>query len=285
MVLLHYVGYGYAKRGCPIWLVKGLENCLLEYPNLRLMVIFHELFAFGLPWQSSFWTSLYQRWLSAKLAKLASACCASWRQSAEWLGEKAPKHRGRVACSPVFSNVGEASQLPGFERRHPHLVVFGGVATRSRAYAWNIERMEHALKELQISQIVDIGPPCSTPPKMSIPIVFRGCLPANKVSAEMSISRFGYFNCPIDCLSKSGVFAAYAAHGLVPLCSQRNAKPNFEGLESGVHLLNLENALARELPQVETVAGNVRTWYATHSLERQTARLCALMEFHRGPGS
>ncbi|HEY9614838.1 MAG TPA: glycosyltransferase family 1 protein, partial [Allocoleopsis sp.] len=24
-VLLHYVGYGYAKRGCPLWLVDGLQ--------------------------------------------------------------------------------------------------------------------------------------------------------------------------------------------------------------------------------------------------------------------
>ena len=25
-VLLHYVGYGYAKRGCPFWLIDGLER-------------------------------------------------------------------------------------------------------------------------------------------------------------------------------------------------------------------------------------------------------------------
>src|SRR5467141_2905569 len=26
--LLNYVGYGYAKRGCPVWLVKGLKQWL-----------------------------------------------------------------------------------------------------------------------------------------------------------------------------------------------------------------------------------------------------------------
>ena len=25
-VLLHYVGYGYAKRGCPVWLVDGIQR-------------------------------------------------------------------------------------------------------------------------------------------------------------------------------------------------------------------------------------------------------------------
>ncbi|MFM6307537.1 MAG: glycosyltransferase family 1 protein, partial [Dolichospermum sp.] len=25
-ILLHYVGYGYAQRGCPVWLVQGLEH-------------------------------------------------------------------------------------------------------------------------------------------------------------------------------------------------------------------------------------------------------------------
>src|SRR5437879_828476 len=56
-VLLHYVGYGYEKRGCPFWLVNGLEAWRKAQSSRRLVTMFHELFASGPPWRSSFWTS------------------------------------------------------------------------------------------------------------------------------------------------------------------------------------------------------------------------------------
>src|SRR5262245_52331834 len=59
--LLHYVGYGYADRGCPFWLVQGLEQWRRRGGGRRLVTMFHELYAFGPPWRSSFWTMPLQR--------------------------------------------------------------------------------------------------------------------------------------------------------------------------------------------------------------------------------
>jgi hypothetical protein len=53
IILLHYVGYGYAKRGCPFWLVEGLKSCKKKMPQMRLVTMFHELYAFGPPWTSA----------------------------------------------------------------------------------------------------------------------------------------------------------------------------------------------------------------------------------------
>ena len=47
---VHYVGYGYQKRGCPYWLVRGLERWRRSGEGRRLVVMFHELFASGPIW-------------------------------------------------------------------------------------------------------------------------------------------------------------------------------------------------------------------------------------------
>src|SRR5688572_26176134 len=56
-VLLHYEGYGYANRGCPVWLVKALEQWRMANNRRKLVTMFHELYATGPPWTSSFWLS------------------------------------------------------------------------------------------------------------------------------------------------------------------------------------------------------------------------------------
>ncbi|MFZ4728709.1 MAG: glycosyltransferase family 1 protein, partial [Pseudanabaena sp.] len=68
-VLLHYVGYGYAKRGCPVWLVDGIQRWKNLYPDRLLVTMFHELHASGTPpWTSSFWLSPLQKNLVTRLA-------------------------------------------------------------------------------------------------------------------------------------------------------------------------------------------------------------------------
>src|SRR5262245_419322 len=59
-VLLHFSGYGYQKRGIPLWLVQGLRNWSRRASGISLVTIFHELYATGRPWQSSFWLSPMQ---------------------------------------------------------------------------------------------------------------------------------------------------------------------------------------------------------------------------------
>src|SRR5438270_1544788 len=54
VVLLHYVGYGYARRGTPGWLVNGLHHWRAQCHDARLLTMFHEVYALGPFWSSSF---------------------------------------------------------------------------------------------------------------------------------------------------------------------------------------------------------------------------------------
>src|SRR6266404_5944235 len=42
-VLLHYEGYGYATRGCPVWLVNAIERWRHANSERSLLTMFHEL--------------------------------------------------------------------------------------------------------------------------------------------------------------------------------------------------------------------------------------------------
>src|SRR5437763_15659269 len=71
-VILHYVNYGYQKRGLPFWLVPILCRVRETFEG-RLIVIFHELFASGPPWKSEFWLQPLQKKIARDIARLTDA--------------------------------------------------------------------------------------------------------------------------------------------------------------------------------------------------------------------
>jgi len=68
IILLHYVGYGYARKGCPFWLLKGIKNWKLNDPANKLITLFHEVAASGPPWKSVFWLSKIQKHIAGKVS-------------------------------------------------------------------------------------------------------------------------------------------------------------------------------------------------------------------------
>ena len=108
--LLHYANYGYQRRGCPEWLVAGLGRW-----GGRLVTIFHEVWASGPPWRSSFWLRPIQRRLAATLARRSESLATTLEIYA---GMLRPWSHGReIAVLPVFSTVGEPAAAPPFEER------------------------------------------------------------------------------------------------------------------------------------------------------------------------
>jgi hypothetical protein len=59
---------------------------------------------------------------------------------------------------PVFSNVGEPDYVPPLVERPRRLVVFGGRGPRSRVYQRSRLALERTCRDLEIEEIVDIGP-------------------------------------------------------------------------------------------------------------------------------
>jgi hypothetical protein len=270
-IVLQYAGYGYQRRGCPRWLVEGLARWRRRAPEDRLLTFFHEVYASGPPWRSSFWLSPAQRRLAAGLTRLSDATATSLDFYAAMLMRWQPLTAPVVL--PVTSNVGEPPQAPSLAERPPRVIVFGGAGNRSRIYRVHRAELAAVCRALGATEIADAGPPIPVPDAADgVPIVRLGLLPAAQASAALLSARAGFLAYPAAFLPKSGVFAAFCAHGVATVCS--TAAPPSSGLAAGEHYLSVSLARPESL---QAVADAARAWYAGHSLDRHAAVFHSLL--------
>lgn len=274
IVILHYAGYGYQQRGCPWWLVRALSHWRRGAPRRRLITMFHELYAFGPMWRSSFWTSPLQRQLVKMLARLSDRCVTNQNISRQWLAQSATD----VSVLPVYSTVGEApASALAAPRREPTMIVFGSAPWRRQAYCDQRGALEAACAALEIRRIVDIGAPCGDKPKLSVPLLETGVIPATTVNQHLTRARAGFFTYPAAYLGKSTIFAAYAAHALVPVTHGGNDVENLDGLRADEHFLVAEKNLGATNANLAAIAGSANAWYRAHNLPRQARHYAELI--------
>ena len=274
-VLLHYVGYGYAQRGCPLWLVDGLQRWKSLYPKNNLVTMFHEISASGPPWTSAFWLSSLQRDLAARLTKLSDRCITSKQLYADIITQISQGKHNQVLFLPVFSNIGEPDKLPpDLSERQQRLVIFGGVSKRARVYKQCQKVLDYVCQRLNIQEIYDIGTPTGITPSFigKVPILEIGKQPAHKVGDILAKSIAGFSDYNPDFLAKSGIFAAYCAYRLLPI----NAKGSvaiIDGIEAGKHywvpdIFDVNNL--HDQFNCQTVADHSFDWYQLHCLPIQS---------------
>jgi hypothetical protein len=307
--LLQYVGYGYQKRGCPVWLVRGLQEWRkqkVESKNLgaessgqkpesrkkkveikkneggdkfqlsqfpisalsNLVTMFHEISASGPVWQSVFWTSPVQRWVAKSLAQMSSHCFTNLNLHAQVLQDLLPKKDAYITVLPVFSNMGEPEALPDWNQRQPRMIVFGSASQRRKVYFKHQADLEKACRVMDLNEIVDIGAAMEIP-QLSVRVSKRGILPAAEASREMLSARAGFFAYPVNCLGKSGIFAAYAAHGLVPVTFEKNGMENLDGLILGEHFISANSLQGHDADHLENIGKNAFEWHGRHSTQKQ----------------
>jgi hypothetical protein len=271
-VLLHYGGYAYAQRGCPNWLVEALTKWRLELEGRRLITIFHELYASGPPWTSSFWLSRRQRGLTEQLARLSDSSLTSLAFYSELLAAAG----GRAESLPVFSSIGEPNENPKpLSVRRRRLVVFGTPGRRLQVYRRSADALNHVCRELGIEEVWDIGGNMHwKSPRLDVPIRFGGKLSAPDVTEAMLDSIAGVIDYPADMLGKSTIFAAYCAHKMLPLVAGYGGADPADGLEPGVHYKLLDSGDELNLSNAQRVADNASVWYQGHTLNAH-ARLLA----------
>jgi len=272
-LLLHYVGYGYARRGCPVWLVEALEQWQKAGNNHRLVTMFHELYAFGPIWNSQFWTSPLQRNLAARLIKLSDRCLTSKEGYADIIRKFSQGKHSDIPTLPVFSNVGEPKNLTPLSARQRRLVIFGGTLPRSRVYQQSLLGLERTCQELEIEEILDIGSPLKfeIQPINGIPVTCLGIKSSQEISNILSNSLVGFFNYPTEYLSKSGIFAAYCSHRLLPIGVWYEGKDG-DGLQAGKHYwLADRDDHTLNLLEGQVVADNAFAWYQQHQLSVQAS--------------
>jgi hypothetical protein len=257
-VLLHYVNYGFDRRGCPAELVSGLARWRQRGAGRRLVTLFHEVWATGPPWRSSFWLAPLQRRLAASLVRLSTAMVTSLdlygRMVRRWAGDRP------VRVMPVFSTIGEPAAVPSFGERAPRMVIFGSAGVRARAWRRELPALAAACRALEIEEVLDVGPPAAVPDRVGAARVRAlGILPAEEVGSLLLGARGGFLAYPPSFLPKSTIFAAYCAHGVAPVCAwsrrERSAGP-------------LPPFWQSEADPAE-IARRARDWYGEHTLARQ----------------
>lgn len=273
IVLLHYVGHGYAKRGCPFWLVESLEHWRNNVVNARLVSMFHELYAVGPRWTSDFWLSPLQQNLAARLAWLSDRCLTSVQEYAEILYKLSRGKQTLTTTLPVFSNIGEPEKVPPLSKRQRRLVVFGQCGSKLRVYRESLAELCQACQLLEIEEIWDIGPSIglNLASVGGVPIVNIGERLASEVSDILLNSMAGFFNYGVNRLAKSGIFAAYCSHGLLPINYQGSPLP-VDGIEAGKHywIPDHQRTVLSSPSELQIIADNAYAWYLTHSLPVHT---------------
>ncbi|MDB9460415.1 glycosyltransferase family 1 protein [Dolichospermum circinale CS-545/17] len=272
-VLLHYVGYGYAQRGCPLWLVDGLQRWKSLHPKSNLVTMFHEISASGPPWTSAFWLSSLQRDLAARLTKLSDRCVTSKQNYASIITEISQGKHLKIPTLPVFSNIGEPDkQPPDLSARQKRLVVFGGLSKRARVYRDCLASLNYVCQHLKIQEIFDIGSPTTITPSFvgKVPFLEKGVQSPEKIREILADSVGGFLAYNPEYLGKSTIFAAYCAHRLLPINAQGSTLVS-DGIAAGKHYWvpsvdenNLDNQF-----NLQEIADNAYYWYLPHSLSNQ----------------
>jgi len=281
IILLHYVGYGYNKRGCPLWLVQGLEDWKHSNQNTYLVTMFHEISASGPIWTSTFWLSSWQRYLAGGLVRVSDRLVTSKQLYAKILQKVVARqtshlydgHKLPILALPVFSNVGEPDTLLPLTSRDRPLVVFGGATSRFRVYKYCQMTLKQVCQKLRIEHIFDIGPTVKLDllALTNLPIQVLGEQPLSDVSRMLANSLVGFIDYPTDFLGKSTIFASYCAHGMLPVIGRFSGE-DADGLETQKHYWFPDKTPTEniDMMQAQTIANNAHNWYQNHSIPRHS---------------
>ncbi len=259
-VILEYSLYAYQRYGIPRWMLRTLADW--KTGHKRLVTIFHELFATGMPWSTAFWTSAPQQYVSRAIARLSDGVVTTTEPNAKILRNWSPEKEPVVLAVP--SNIGELPALNG--QRENSVVVFGLSGSRRRAYLNPSETWAALGKVLGKATLHDVGPPVDLPLEelTGLPCVVHGEIPPAEVSSILSKARWGVIDYSRSTLPKSGVFAAFCAHGVAPIVLQHSTPPG-TGLQNGREFVDF--SANRILPaNPEEISRNAYAWYRTHSV-------------------
>ncbi|HEY2713374.1 MAG TPA: hypothetical protein VGI60_12730 [Chthoniobacterales bacterium] len=223
--ILHYVNYGYHPRGIPFWLPKRVSEMRqsLEGP---LITIFHELYASSGWHRSAFWLQPLQKRLARLVAQSSVICVVSSNLLANQLRKLLPS--APVVVRPVFSTFGEPrlSREQIASRDPERWVTCGGTELIRRSLrsfpggkdlvVIGGEEQEDIRRQLKDGRYwPDIE-----------------AAPASERLATCAFGWMDYFaqtHVKTEAILKSTAFAAYCAHGVIPVFFSVNSKISLDG--------------------------------------------------------
>jgi hypothetical protein len=226
-ILLHYVNYGFQKRGVPFHLVSLLRK-LQAQAGGKVVTVFHELYASGPPWRSAFWLRPLQKRLAKAIARLSDVCIVSNQNFQRELKQMVPGVC--MAVHPIPSALGEPvlSDAQIADRDAHDWVIVGGTALVQRSlesFARFLKVIPESISPKRLFVLGGNDNPAvpSVLAGLSIKASYRPLIQASDAShilATCSFAWFDYFRQPhvqTSVVLKSSAFAAACAHAVIPL--------------------------------------------------------------------
>jgi hypothetical protein len=280
-IILHYVGYGYGRRGTPLWLPETLSRIK---GSGRLLTIFHELYATGSIRQSAFWLQPIQKRIVRAIADMSDTAVVSNNFSRRQLRRLAPGVR--IVMQPVMSNFGEPHlSSTDLDERDPHRwVICGGTELVERSIT-SFVRIADRIAEGQVPRELFVFGGRENPcvrmileKERRFKSYYRPNIALEDASRILGGCTFGWFDyfahvgVPIDLILKSSAFAACCAHGVIPVVPDPNG--TIEGFPGTFFVGRKEQQLPAKTEQSQT-AGAIYQWYHQNA---SSARLTAAID-------
>lgn len=286
-MILHYVNYGYQKRGVPFWLLPVLR-ALRKSCRGRFLVIFHELFASGPPWKSEFWLQPWQKKIARDIARLADARLVSSESMQQMLEKLVPGLD--VVVHPVPSAFGEpvigSAQLR--ERDNHRWLICGGTELVERSLRSFLRiagaiptdvaprnlvifgGMENSRVRQLLKTLADVH--CEYYPAVSPE-------KASQILSTCAFAWLDYFTAGRvnpDLLLKSSSFANICAHAVVCVTPDASAAISLEGdALPGPFAITQADANLPSESQRPDIARRIYGWYHRHASVATLSRLVA----------
>lgn len=270
-IIVHLSAYGYHDKGAALWLATALENWRRAHPAVPIVTIFHELFATGPVWRSAFWLGPVQAHIARRIQRISDAGITTtdrYKASLDsWRRQAGPTHK-----MPVFSTIGDLDVCAPASQRPATLVIFGRPGIYDDVYRRGLPLVEALIRSQRIERIVDIGArPIAPPPTIGgIQVEQRGEIDTGPLQGLLADARFGLLAYDAGRLAKSTIFAAYLAHGVIPVCLSAEVGDS-DGLSPTIHYLKL--AGPADVPErigtaaLDALQQSGRDWYSPHGLE------------------
>ena len=292
-VILHYVNYGYQKRGVPFGLLSIVRKLRRRCPG-RLLTIFHELYASGPPWKSAFWLRPLQVQIAKSISQMSDVCVVSSNAMLTQLRTLTPD--ANICVHPVFSNFGEpwlsADQVA--KASPQRWVICGGtvlVERSLRSFRGVIDRIPENSSPRELFVIGGNDNPVTRSLLANLPNIRTEYHPqitsleASQILVSCAFAWLDYFHrtdVPMDVVLKSGAFAAACAHAVIPVFPHGGSAIRIEDdLLSGPYFVD---AYRVNLPHDRAkVASEIYAWYQRHvSSEHLVRGIARLLGFETG---
>jgi hypothetical protein len=281
--LLHYVNYGFQKRGIPFRLLSILQKLRRQHHG-KLVTIFHELYASGSPWTSAFWLQPLQIHLAKSVGRLSDACIVSSDNFRSELKRMVPD--AHVELHPVPSGLGEPSLSPNqITDRDPHQwAIWGGTALveRSlRSFRQLLPRIPDSVAPRRLVVLGGHDNPVARSLLVDLPIESDyhprvAATDASEILRTCSFAWFDYFQRPgveSSVILKSSAFAAACAHAVIPVFPHRGSAITLDGDHlPGPFFVEPDRGETPDAQARPQIAADIYDWYQRHASSEHLIR-------------